>query len=383
MLPPSRPTNDTPEHFASWKPRIAETIESLAGEILAHQRGAGASQPLMDELRHFLRRPGKRVRPLLLLHSYTTFAGHEPTPAVFRLAAALELLHAFILAHDDVIDGSDERSGQPTLHRAVEGRLSLVHGRDRVARSLAIVLGDILFSGAQEAVLASDFDDRVKIRLLSALCAYMTETGIGELEDVLFGVADIGRITAADVEHMYWLKTTRYSIECPLVLGAIAAGRDGALLDSLREMSRPLGFAFQIRNDLKAFRAFEISDAIVPDDFLEGKKTLLMAAAYEALGETDRHLLQICLSQRPASESALTILKELVIKSAAVGHCETRLREILDQGARLLHSIPAIEAERRGLCQALAFLGMIVEDCADSSPTPSVTETDTPSHASA
>ncbi len=362
MPPKTSPTPAPPSVIpdAVWKKKLAATMAGVIDEILPRERVSRAASPLVEELSVFLARPGKRVRPLLLLHSYRTFAGREPGEPVFGLAAALELLHAFILAHDDVIDRSDERSGLPTLHRAVESRLGVHHDRERVARSLAIVLGDMLFSGAQEVVLRSGFEPETCLRLARSLNEYMTQTGIGELEDVVFGAGDIGRISRTDVERMYWLKTTRYSIECPLVLGAIAAGVGRGVLDGIAAMSRPLGLAFQLRNDLNAFRQFEVSDAAVPDDFLEGKKTLLMAIAYEKLGETDRRLLQICLSQRPAGEATLSILKELVTKSGAVNEAEAVLRAALREGDERLEKLPVSEDHRARLCSALRFLGMVV-----------------------
>ena len=358
-LTPDKARSDAP--WKAWRASIGDTMESVLESILAETSRETLARPLLDELLGFIRRPGKRVRPLLLLHSYRTFSGKEPNADTLQVAAALELLHVFILAHDDVIDRSDTRSGMPTLHRSIEGRLGVHHGRDRVARALAIVLGDILFAAAQRAILKTSFSADVRVQALDAMLSYMADTGLGECDDVLFGVWDIGRIQSSDVEHMYWLKTSRYSIECPLVLGAILAGRDASTLDPLREISRPLGLAFQIRNDLKAFREFEISDAEIPDDFLEGKKTLLMTTAYEQLGETDRRLLQLSLGQRPVTDAALSTIKELVVKSRAVSLLETRVTNLADSASSLLDAAPWPENERTSLCYAIHYLNAVLE----------------------
>lgn len=320
------------------------------------------SGPLLEELKAFIRRPGKRVRPLLLLHSYQVFSGREPDADTFRIAAALELLHIFILAHDDVIDSSDTRSGLPTLHRMVESRLGIHHGKERAAKSLAIVLGDVLFAAAQRAVLHSSFPAETRLRALDSLLVTMSDTGLGECDDILFGVWDIGRISSSNVEQMYWLKTSRYTIESPLALGAILAGCGDDVVRDLRELSRPLGLAFQIRNDLKAFREFEISDAVAPDDFLEAKKTMLVTTAYELLGETDRRLLQLCLGRHPVTDTALSMMKELVVKSGAVSALESKLNQLRESGSAMIDALAWPDEQRHGLCLAMQCLGAVL-DC--------------------
>ena len=348
--------------WEAWRSALVPAMEQALEHTLRETCPQTLSGPLLEELKAFIRRPGKRVRPLLLLHSYHVFSGREPDADAFRIAAALELLHIFILAHDDVIDGSDTRSGLPTLHRMVETRLGVHHGKERAAKSLAIVLGDVLFAAAQRAVLHSSFPPETRLRALDSLLVTMSDTGLGECDDILFGVWDVGRISSADVEQMYWLKTSRYTIESPLALGAILAGCKDDVLRDLRELSRPLGLAFQIRNDLKAFREFEISDAIVPDDFLEAKKTMLMTTAYEGLGETDRRLLQLCLGQHPVTDAALSTMKELVVKSGAVGSLESKLRQLSADGSAMIDALDWPDEQRRGLCLAMEYLGAVL-DC--------------------
>lgn len=343
--------------WEKWRSALVPAMEDSLARVFAETSSETLSGPLLDELKAFIRRPGKRLRPLLLLHSYQVFSGRAPDADAYRVAAALELLHIFILAHDDVIDGSDTRGGTPSLHRSVESRLGVHHGKERASKAIAIVLGDVLFAAAQRAILQTSYPAEVKLRALDSLLVTMADTGLGECDDVLFGVWDIGRISSADVEHMYWLKTSRYSIESPLALGAILAGHGDEVLEGLRELSRPLGLAFQIRNDLKAFREFEISDTDVPDDFLEAKKTMLMTTAFERLGETDRRLLQLCLGQHTVTDAALSTIKELVVKSGAVGLLESRVDELAAAASSMVDLLPWPEEHRFGLCQAMEYLG--------------------------
>ena len=344
-----------------WSVTIGTTMDNLLRQMLGDCGRDGLTGAVIDELVVFIHRPGKRVRPLLLLHAYRAFAGRDPGREIFQVAAALELLHLFILAHDDVVDRSDARGGQATLHRAIESRLGAHHEGGHLSQALAIVLGDMLFASAQRMVLHADLPAEIRLRVLDGLLEMMTATGLGECHDILAGIRDISQISPADVEHMYWLKTSLYTIECPLVLGALLAGCDGAVTEDLRALSRPLGLAFQIHNDLKAFRQFEAGTEI-PDDFTEGKKTLLMAVAHQHLGEHDRQVLQHCLGQIPATGSSLATLRELVRHSGAADILEAMVARLTGEAATLLDQMPWPAAQRLALCHTLQFLGSVL-DC--------------------
>lgn len=282
--------------------------DAIANTLLFHT--------LFEDLQNFTLRPGKRIRPLLFLQSAEIFS-REPLSerGLIAVAASLEMLHAFILIHDDLIDHSETRRGEPSLHKVLESRLATLHNRQQTAQNLALVLGDVLFARAQQAILQSGLEYRAE--LLSLLLDYLTDTGCGELADILYGVRDVSKVSHDEIEQMYWLKTTLYTIECPLVMGAVLAGCEPPVIDALKALAKPAGLAFQIQNDLKDFARFEVSDDDIPDDLLEGKKTLLVRTAYELLGDTERTLLQLCLGSPIPTESTVAKAKELILKSGA------------------------------------------------------------------
>ena len=287
-------------------------IDARLAEYLLAQKADYLRQPVLgalyDDLVEFVCRPGKRLRPTLFLLAEQVFAdGKPPTegPAPDLLAAAvsLEMLHAFILIHDDIIDRAETRRGQPTLHRAIEGRLSSFTDRHRAGANLALVLGDILFALAQKSLLESTLAaPAILARLGTLLLGCMVETGFGEAADIVYGTRDVSKVQTAEIEQMYLLKTTRYTIECPLAMAAVLHGVDADGLDALSRIARPAGLAFQIQNDLMDFARFEVSDAEVPADILEGKKTLLMRTAFDLLNETDQGMLQLCFTACGPSE---------------------------------------------------------------------------------
>src|SRR5271170_8247309 len=183
-------------------------------------------EPLYLDLTEFVARRGKRIRPMLMLAAYRAFGGDRPVEdrAVLRSALSLELLHAFILVHDDVIDQSEKRRGLPTFHKLVEERLGKIDGAARVGGNVAVVVGDILFAMAVDTLRSTDFAPAVRDAALSHFLRYISDTGAGEVYDILLGTRDIARVEETDITRMYTLKTTRYTFEAPLVLGALLPG---------------------------------------------------------------------------------------------------------------------------------------------------------------
>ncbi len=299
-----------------FEPALKDALTASLNDHFDHQVVA----PITNDILEFCSRDGKRVRPLLYLEGRKIFAQHaagEPlSDSDLAPAIGLELLHAFILVHDDLIDRSDLRRGKPAMHRLVEKRLSALADRDRAGRNISLVIGDIIFALAQKCVLCSGFNNAPAAT--AKLLDYMVATGVGEISDIIFGIQDIAKVSRQDIEWMYWLKTSRYTIECPLTIAATLSGVDSTYADKIGHIVAPAGMAFQIENDLKDFAAFEVSDNFVPDDLLEGKKTAVVRMAFDMLDETDKSFLQLCLSGLKPNESTVNKVRELIFKSGAL-----------------------------------------------------------------
>ena len=193
-------------------------------------------------------------------------------------------------------------------------------------------------------------------RLGSMLLGCMVETGFGEVADIIHGTRDVAKVSPAEIEQMYCLKTTCYTVECPLAMAATLNGVDAAGLDALGRVARPAGLAFQIQNDLQEFARFEVSDAEVPADILEGKKTLLMRAAFDLLGESDRGLLQLCFSAGAPTEGTVSKARELVTKSGAVGMLTDRMNALFRKATTKSRRAPFSSSVRDGLARLIGLV---------------------------
>jgi geranylgeranyl diphosphate synthase type I len=315
-------------------------------------------EPLYLDLTEFVARRGKRIRPLLLLGSYRIFGGDRPfaNDSLLRAALSLELLHAFILIHDDVIDQSERRRRLPTFHKLVEERLGKIDGAPRVGGNVAVVVGDILFAMAIDTLRSTDFAPAARDAALSHFLRYISDTGAGEVYDILLGTRDIARVDEADIARMYTLKTTRYTFEAPLVLGALLAGMDDDHLRELADLIEPVGLAFQIQNDLLEYRQFKGVDRLRQTDILQGKKTLLLRAAYDQLVDVDRSFLQLCLSTRTSNDTSVSKIEQLIDKSGAVGLLTQKMEALFQKTEDALAHSSFTSAQRDGLREAFALV---------------------------
>ncbi len=179
---------------------------------------------------------GKMLRGVLVVMGYIISSKFKVQSSkmgdIFKIAAAYEILHTAILAHDDIIDQSLLRRGQPSLYQALGG--------NHYGISQAISLADAGFFLAIKIIAEADFEDKQKVQALEWFARTMLDTAAGQLLDI--GGGDV--ITIAK------LKTARYTITGPLILGVKLAGEDQKTIASLADFGENLGIAFQIKDDI-------------------------------------------------------------------------------------------------------------------------------------
>ncbi|MGF1656841.1 MAG: polyprenyl synthetase family protein [Verrucomicrobiales bacterium] len=350
------------EEYARLRELVDQTCIELFEQHWSSKEKLGLYSILLKDVKNFVVRPGKRLRPVLFLFACKLFDKNisPDHPSLLRVAAALEMLHAFILIHDDIIDQSDLRRGQPSLHRQTEERLIPLGDRRQGGLSLALVMGDVLFALSQEVLLDSKLDSEILLQLSRQALQCMMETGIGEAADVVYGTRDITKVNLEEIERMYALKTTRYTFQAPFKLAAIVARAPQESLNCVLRLLEPLGLAFQIQNDLKEFLDYDTSYGLAPSDIVEGKKTVLMRLAYEKLNDTDRGLLQLCLSTRPPTEATVTRLRQLVMKSGAVEELSQRVQNLFQSALNGISECGLSQDQSESLSQLLGSIQHLV-----------------------
>ena len=237
----SNPSDDFERFVSGVRNRVdglaAAWLSARMAEVAAHgaevEAAAGA-------VRSLVLRGGKRMRAVLLAAAYEACSGEHGAAAVGQVGVALELLQAYLLVHDDWMDGDDLRRGGPSVPAMMRSRFP-----PQRAEFISVLAGDLASAWSMRALLDAELPPA---RLLQASreFARMAEDVVkGQILDVAETAHDEGA-----VEAMHALKTASYTVRGPVVMGAALAGAPDAVIAGLTAFAEPLGIAFQLRDDV-------------------------------------------------------------------------------------------------------------------------------------
>ncbi|HEX6515293.1 MAG TPA: polyprenyl synthetase family protein [Nocardioidaceae bacterium] len=276
--------------------------------------------------------------------------------ALLRAASALELLHASALVHDDFLDASDTRRGQPAAHRAFAA-LHRARGwggdPEQYGGAAAILLGDLLLAWSDELLRTCGLPAARVADALVCFDATRSEVIAGQFLDVSLQAR--GESDVAQAMRVLRYKSAKYSVERPLNLGAALAGGGPEVQHALSQFGLPLGEAFQLRDDLLGvFGDPDVTGKPAGDDLTEGKRTVLVALALERAPAEDAKLLDDRLGT-PLSAQDVQRLRQVIVRSGAPGEVEERIRRLTRRSLAALEKAPVTEESRevlRGLATA-------------------------------
>lgn len=282
---------------------------------------------------------GKRLRPQFAHWGWVGAGGDPGSDVPDRLGAAIELLHATALFHDDVIDDAATRRGRPTTHRRIadEHRRSGWAGESRrYGEGAAVLIGDVTY------VMSDALMDGLSPAARRIWHDLRLEMNIGQYLDTLGSARRERRVEVA--ERICRLKSAKYTIERPLHLGAVAADTvvGESLMPMLSAYGLPLGDAFQMRDDiLGAFGDPDLTGKPVGGDFREGKPTPMLARAVSRATPEQRVILDL-VGTTDLDDQSVAAIQQAVIDTGAVDETEKVIRALRDR------AIDALDASRLG-----------------------------------
>lgn len=288
---------------------------------------------IFDEMEMLVLGGGKRLRPQFCHWGWVAAGGREDSPQPDRIGAAIELLHASALFHDDVIDDAWTRRGRVTTqHRlADEHRDNRWAGESRrFGEGAAVLIGDITY------VMSDSLMDGVSSSARSVWHDLRLEMNIGQYLDTLGSARRERRLEVA--ERICRLKSAKYTIERPLHLGAMAADerRGLDLMPMFSDYGLPLGDAFQMRDDiLGAFGDPDLTGKPVGGDFREGKPTPMLARAVALASTTQRKILDL-VGTDGLDDDAIARIQQVVIDTGALEEMELVVSRLRDQAIAAL-----------------------------------------------
>ncbi|MDI6098789.1 polyprenyl synthetase family protein [Actinoplanes sp. NEAU-A12] len=303
----------------------------------------GAPRGLPSTLNRFVLAGGKRLRPMFCYWGWRS-AGGADTEAIITAASALELFHAFALIHDDIMDGSERRRGEPSVHQFFADRHARSSWRGdaaRYGRNTALLCGDLCAAWADQMFHDCGLAREQVHRGYAVFAGMRTEVIAGQYLDLVSGVGDGSAASALTVIRM---KAARYTVTRPLQIGAALAGAGEDLLTAYASFGDPLGDAFQLRDDvLGVFGDPAVTGKSVLDDLREGKRTVMMAFARDRATRAQAARIKELFGCPGLDEDGAAELRRIIVDTGARDGTERLIETRLSAALTALAEAPVPE----------------------------------------
>jgi geranylgeranyl diphosphate synthase, type I len=331
------------ENGAALRDLVDATLSDfLAREAVALQAADPALGTLASLARRYVLASGKRLRPTFAYWGWRGAAGLVPElEAVLPALASLELLHAFALVQDDVMDGSTTRRGLPTAHEVLAAEHSAagrVGSADRFGSAGAVLLGDLLLVWADRMQLLASVPAAALLAARRHYDDMRIATIAGQYLDVLSDT-QAGAWSIERALRVARLKTAGYTVTGPLLLGAALADGEPqhAATRAYTIYGAAVGEAFQLRDDLLGvFGDPAVIGKPAGDDFRTGKPTVLILLA-RRLGTPAQ---RTALLRPPRNAADLNRLADVVTETGAVEAVEAMVERRIGTALDALAAAP-------------------------------------------
>ncbi|MDE7380847.1 MAG: polyprenyl synthetase family protein [Muribaculaceae bacterium] len=298
--------------------RLAEPLEQMNRII---RESLATPNALMNEVVvNYLRTKGKQIRPILVMLAANFFG--EVNNEVLHAGAALEMLHNASLIHDDIVDETDTRRGNPTIN-AIWGN------------HIAVLVGDFFVSNALAAGIRTGH-----LSIISALSALGQELSLGEVDQICNA-----REHHFDKESYYSAirkKTASLFMNC-VRMGAEAVGASEEKIIPMEEYACLLGLCFQIKDDI--FDYFDDSKIGKPtgNDLREGKMTLPLLHALEVAPPEESTAMKDLIIRGDFSEAEIHTLIDFAKQHGGIEYSFDMMREMQQKADAIIATYPDSE----------------------------------------
>lgn len=298
---------------------------------------------------------GKALRGCLVAAAAEMY-GRERDESVLAVASSIELLHASLLVHDDIMDNDRLRRGQPTLLAQYEqlGADQQAKNTDAYGRALATCFGDLGFFLAWQLFSRSGTE---AVPLTSLFSREMAIVGLAQMADVAGGLTPI-ELDSADIEAIYIHKTARYTFSLPLMCGAMLAGQSDETLRHLERLGEYLGLMFQLKDDeLGLFGDSRQTGKPVGSDISENKKTLLRLWLFERSSDEQRTALRTIFGSSHLDDKSLDMVRTLIDTLGVRQQMEDTMAEWAESALIIVDQLAVGSHDKEWLRQLVVYNG--------------------------
>ena len=326
---------------------LREQVEAQLQDFLSIQSDyftaiAPELKPAATSLTAFVINGGKRFRPLFAAVG-AMGAGSHLSDSEIRAFASLELLQACALVHDDLMDASDTRRGEPAIHKLFESMHESEKYQGKATQfglSASVLIGDLALIWSDQMLNSSGIKSESLLAALGVHDEMRVELIAGQYLDVFEQAR--GTQSVAQALNIARYKSAKYTIERPLHLGAAIAIPDplmrAKLVSIYSEFGLPLGEAFQLRDDLLGvFGDPKVTGKPAGDDLREGKRTVLMAMTHDRISGAAEAEFLAEFGNHDISESAIARLQEIISETGAAMHVEDLIEELTSTALEALN----------------------------------------------
>ncbi len=325
---------------------IPSQVEAVLREVFSTQapQARRIGEPMVQGvqlLEDYVLGGGKRIRPTFAWAGFLAGGENDEDPAaVLRAISALELIQACALIHDDIIDSSDSRRGNPTVHKVAEAehyRQQWLKDAAHFGMSVGILVGDLAMVWADDLFHGAGLSPAGLMRAFPAWRAMRTEVIGGQILDISLEASGSEDQFAAEMVNRF--KTAAYTIERPLHIGAAIAGASDQVITALRNYGTDIGIAFQLRDDLLGvYGDPAITGKPAGDDLREGKRTVLLAMALQLANAQQAEVIRSGIGQ-VRTPAEIDQLRTAIDATGAAEAVENQIETLRESGLEQLNTV--------------------------------------------
>ena len=292
---------------------------------------------LYDPIRYILSIGGKRIRPLLMLMGYNLYK--DDVDAIMNNALALETYHNFTLLHDDLMDKSDMRRGNPTVHKKWNENTAILSGD-----TMLIIAYQLFNQGVRNEEAWTAFIDATL-----GVCE-------GQQYDIDFETRN--DVTEAEYMEMIRMKTSLL-LGYALKIGALLGGANKEDVEHLYTFGEKMGLAFQLQDDwLDVYGDPKTFKKKLGGDIVDNKKTFMLINAYQRADETQKAELDRWIQTPKGSDEDKITAVTHIYNILGIG--ELALQKIEELFAESLKSLDQVQVAEEKKTELRVFANKLL-----------------------
>lgn len=286
-------------------------------------------QRLYEPIRYILSIGGKRIRPVLMLMAYNLYK--DDVESIINNAVALETYHNFTLLHDDLMDNSDVRRGNPCVHKKWDANTAILSGD-----TMLILAYKLFNAGVKNEKALADF----------------IEATLGVCEGQQYDMDFETRNDVTESEYMEMIRQkTSLLLGYALKIGGVLAGADEEDARNLYEFGEKMGLAFQLQDDLlDVYGDPKLFKKKLGGDIVENKKTFLLINALQLANKDQKEELVQWIADKNANPDKKIAAVTHIYNSLQIDRLtQCKIEEMFSLSLKSLDKIKVDEEKKQEL----------------------------------